>query len=309
MQLTTASYQDRADKLGGCWKPGPNIMVGAQVLVEKTKAVGGGLRNGVKAYNSWSPAGDAYADKVMPRYRAWQKRLGAAAGPAPSGPRTFRVMTPEIRGPEVKRLQRAINKRLAAWRVDKRLKVDGRYGPDTHRTARRVARGLGIPNEKGITPAVQAMIINPDKRTPEMKARAKTRKAYRQKLRKLHATPPVQALLRGHRPPRSAYLLRAIARAHKLGLVVTSTNDGGHAPTSWHYQNLAVDFGIVPGSMSLAEKQRRLIRFQRELAKDAPKLLELFGPDKKAVVKNGRPGVMSPALAADHEDHVHLAAR
>ena len=90
MQLTTGSYQDRADKLGGCWKPGPNIMVGAQVLVEKTRRVGGGLRNGVKAYNSWSAAGDAYADKlVMPRYRKWQERLGGSAGPAPSGPRTY----------------------------------------------------------------------------------------------------------------------------------------------------------------------------------------------------------------------------
>ncbi len=309
MQLTTASYQDRADKLGGCWKPGPNIMVGAQVLVEKTRAVGGGLRDGVKAYNFWGPPGDAYADKVMPRYRAWQKRLGASAGPAPSGPRTFRVASPEIRGPEVKRFQRAINQRLAAWNVDKRLRIDGRYGPDTHKTARQVARGLGIPIQHGFTPAVQALIIDPDKRTPEMKARSKTRKDYRLKLRKLHATPPVQNLLRGHRAPQSAYLLRAIARAHKLGLVVTSTNDGGHARTSWHYQNLAVDFGIVPGSMSLAEKRRRLIRFQRELAKDTPKLLELFGPDKKAVAKNGRPGVMSPALAADHEGHVHLAAR
>ena len=312
MQLTTGSYQDRADKLGGCWKPGPNIMVGAQVLVEKTNAVGGGLRNGVKAYNSWSPAGDAYADKVMPRYRKWQERLGASAGPAPSGPRTFRVGSPEIRGPEVKRFQRALNQRLAAWKVDKRLRTDGRYGSDTHKTACAVARGLGIPLaafKNGFSPEVQVMIIDPDKRTAAIKSRSKQRKSYRLKLRKVYATPPVQNLLRGHRAPQSAYLLRAIARAHKLGLVVTSTNDGGHASTSWHYQNLAVDFGIVPGSMSLEEKRRRLIRFQRELAKDTPKLLELFGPDDKAVAKNGRPGVMSPALAASHEDHVHLAAR
>jgi hypothetical protein len=307
MQLTTAAYQDRADRLGGCWKPGPNIMVGAQVLVEKTRAVGGGVRNGVKAYNFWGPPGDAYADKVMPRYRVWQQRLGA--GPAPSGPQTFRVTSPAIRGPEVERFQRAINRRLAVWKVAKRLRVDGAYGADTHKTARQVAHGLGIPVKRGFTPEVQALIIDPDKRPPAMRSRAKARKDYRAKLRKLHATPPVQALLRGHRAPQSAYLLRAIARAHKLGLVVTSTNDGGHARTSWHYQNLAVDFGIVPGSMSLAEKRRRLIRFQRELAKDTPKLLELFGPDDKAVAKNGRPGVMSPALAAAHEDHVHLAAR
>ena len=69
------------------------------------------------------------------------------------------------------------------------------------------------------------MIIDPDKRTPEMKSRSKLRKSYRLRLRKVHATPPVKNLLRGHPAPQSAYLLRAIARAHKLGLVVTSTNE------------------------------------------------------------------------------------
>jgi tellurite resistance protein len=313
MQLTTASYQDRADKLGGCWKPGPNIMVGAQVLVEKTRAVGGGVRNGVKAYNSWSPAGDDYADKlVMPRYAKWKERLGGSAGPAPSGARVLKLTNPEMRGEDVKRFQRAINARLAAWRVAKRLDTDGRYGPDTANTARDVARGLGIPMaefKNGFGPRVRSMIIDPDKRTPEMKARSKTRRQYRARLRKEYATPPVKNLLRGFPAPHSKYLLRAIARAHKLGLVVTSTTGDKHAKTSWHYQGLAVDFGIVPGSMSLEEKTRRLIRFQRDLAKDGPRLLELFGPDKKAVIKNGRPAVMSPAIEADHRDHVHLAAR
>jgi hypothetical protein len=196
--------------------------------------------------------------------------------------------------------------------VDKRLEIDGQYGSDTANTARDVARGLGIPLaefRKGFGPRVRAMIIDPDKRTPDMKARSKRRAQYRARLRKEYATPPVKNLLRGFPAPHSKYLLRAIARAHKLGLVVTSTTGDKHAKTSWHYQGLAVDFGIVPGSMSLEEKTRRLIRFQRSLAKDGPKLLELFGPDTKAVIKNGRPAVMSPAIASDHRDHVHLAAR
>ena len=313
MQLTTGSYQDRADKLGGCWKPGPNIMVGAQVLVEKTRTVGGGVRNGVKAYNSWSPAGDHYADKlVMPRYRQWQARLGGSAGPAPSGPRVLTVTNPVMRGTDVKRFQRAINARLAAWKVAKRLETDGRFGTDTANTARDVARGLGIPLtefKKGFGPRVRSMIIDPDKRTPDMKARSKVRKNYRARLRSEHAIPPVKNLLRGHPAPHSKYLLRAIARAHKLGLVVTSTTGDKHAKTSWHYQGLAVDFGIVPGSMSLDEKTRRLIRFQKELYKDGPRLLELFGPDTKAVIKNGNRWTMTPGLASDHRDHVHLAAR
>jgi len=313
MQLTTGSYQDRADKLGGCWKPGPNIMVGAQVLVEKTRTVGGGVRNGVKAYNSWSEAGDHYADKlVMPRYRQWKERLGGSAGPAPSGTRVLKVTSPEMRGPDVQRFQRGINARLAAWKVAKRLETDGRFGSDTANTARDVARGLGIPLaefRKGFGPRIRSMIIDPDKRTPAMKARSKQRGQYRARLRKEHATPPVRNLLRGHPAPRSKYLLRAIARAHKLGLVVTSTTGDTHAKTSWHYQGLAVDFGIVPGSMSLDEKTRRLIRFQRELLKEGPRLLELFGPDTKAVIKNGNRWTMPPGLAADHRDHLHLAAR
>ncbi len=313
MQLTTGSYQDRADKLGGCWKPGPNIMVGAQVLVEKTRTVGGGVRNGVKAYNSWSEAGDHYADKlVMPRYAKWKERLGGSAGPAPSGPRALKLTNPPMRGADVKRFQRGINARLAAWKVAKRLETDGSYGSDTHNTARDVARGLGIPLtefKKGFGPQIRSMIIDPDKRTPEMKARSKTRSQYRARLRKEHAIPPVKNLLRGHPAPHSKYLLRAIARAHKLGLVVTSTTGDKHAKTSWHYQGLAVDFGIVPGSMSIDEKTRRLIRFQRQLLKDGPHLLELFGPDTKAVIKNGNPWTMPPGLAADHRDHVHLAAR
>jgi hypothetical protein len=196
--------------------------------------------------------------------------------------------------------------------VAKRLETDGRFGSDTANTARDVARGLGIPLaefRKGFGPRVRSMIIDPDKRTPDMKARSKVRKHYRARLRKEHAIPPVRNLLRGHPAPRSKYLLRAIARAHKLGLVVTSTTGDRHAKTSWHYQGLAVDFGIVPGSMSLDEKTRRLIRFQRELLKDGPRLLELFGPDTKAVIKNGNRWTMPPGLAADHRDHLHLAAR
>ena len=32
MQLTSPSLQDRADQLGGCWQPGPNIRVGLEFL-------------------------------------------------------------------------------------------------------------------------------------------------------------------------------------------------------------------------------------------------------------------------------------
>ena len=313
MQLTTGSYQDRADKLGGCWKPGPNIMVGAQVLVEKTRAVGGGVRNGVKAYNSWSAAGDHYADKlVMPRYAKWKERLGGSAGPAPSGARVLKVTNPRDAGRGRQALpardQRAARGVEGGQAARDRRPLRLRHGQ--HRARRRPRPG---DPADGVQEGLRAPGPEHDHRPGQAHAgdegALQERAQYRARLRKEHAIPPVKNLLRGHPAPQSKYLLRAIARAHKLGLVVTSTTGDKHAKTSWHYQGLAVDFGIVPGSMSLDEKTRRLIRFQRELFKDGPQLLELFGPDTKAVIKNGNRWTMPPGLAADHRDHVHLAAR
>jgi transposase len=49
MQLTSAGLQDRADQLGGCFKPGPNIRVGVELLAGNIRRLG--LHAGVKAYN------------------------------------------------------------------------------------------------------------------------------------------------------------------------------------------------------------------------------------------------------------------
>jgi len=69
MQLTYFSYQDEADKLGGCWKPRWNIQVGADILAEAVRRHG--LWNALKAYNGSA----AYADKVNARVVKWRKLL------------------------------------------------------------------------------------------------------------------------------------------------------------------------------------------------------------------------------------------
>lgn len=69
MQLTWYTYQDAADKLGGCWKPRPNIRVGCEALASNIKKHG--LRGGLRAYNgSW-----VYADDVQRRIYRWKRKL------------------------------------------------------------------------------------------------------------------------------------------------------------------------------------------------------------------------------------------
>lgn len=72
MQLTYYTYQDKADSLGGCWRPYINCLVGAQLLktywdqTHDWKAVG-------TRYNGSS----AYGDSVYAKILKWKKILGA----------------------------------------------------------------------------------------------------------------------------------------------------------------------------------------------------------------------------------------
>ena len=204
MQLTTGSYQDRADKLGGCWKPGANIMVGAQVLVEKTRAVGGGVRNGVKAYNSWSAAGDHYADKlVMPRYAKWKERLGGSAGPAPSGTRMKAKAAPPDRDAGPGRPALPARDQRAARRVEggqaaRRTTAASAPTRPTPRAMSPAAWGSRWrSSEKGFSPRIPEHDHRPGQAHAGDEGALQRRGQYRARLRKEHATPPVRNLLRG----------------------------------------------------------------------------------------------------------------
>jgi hypothetical protein len=76
-QLTWYSYQDRADALGGCYRPDANMRVGFSLLRALIRSKG--LFDGLTAYNGSS----AYPRQVIPRIQQWRHILGGAVRPAP----------------------------------------------------------------------------------------------------------------------------------------------------------------------------------------------------------------------------------
>ncbi len=229
MQLTSPGLQDRADQLGGCWQPGPNIRVGLEFLAGNIRRMG--LRPGVVAYNGSGPAAQRYGDDVLARARLWEQRLrdarpprprptpGPTPGPAPvpATPRTFRLESPPMRGRDVAAFQQLLNERFAAWNIDKRIDVDGEYGPMTRRAARQAVYALGISGTElahGVTPELRSKLRRPSRRTPEEVAHATRRRGWVGRLRRQHEGRGAQAAL-------------AYARKH-LGVVESppSTNRG-----------------------------------------------------------------------------------
>ncbi len=121
-------------------------------------------------------------------------------------------------------------------------------------------------------------------------------------------------MLNGHPGPISFACKRVVVRAVNQRLVVTSTSDGSHAATSFHFTKpraKAVDFGTLPG-VSAAESRARKVDFQLWLLEQgAENYHELFGPDNAANVKNGVQIqlVEGTPLETLHDTHVHVAPR
>jgi hypothetical protein len=185
MQLTNSAIQDRADALGGCWRPGPNIRAGCELLADNIRRLG--LRDGVQAYNG--AAGHAYADAVLALQRKWK---AAPAGYGHGGPRTLRLTHPAMVGDDVRDFQRALNRRLDALGIDEHVSEDGDFGPETRHAARQAAYALGVASSAwahGITPDVQALIRTPSRRTPQQLAAARRRRGWVARLRKRQSGP------------------------------------------------------------------------------------------------------------------------
>lgn len=96
-----------------------------------------------------------------------------------------------------------------------------------------------------------------------------------------------------------------IVLANHAGLYVTATTNGGHAPTSYHYSGRAVDVAAPMNAQGIA----RMVKFQRAMANNPGRFVELFGPDNGACVKNGVRITLGEgtALENQHDNHVHLA--
>lgn len=71
MQLTWYSYQDKADELGGCWRPHANLYVGFSLLRDIIAA--GGMRS-VWKYNGAL----SYGVSVLAKRLVWKRRIRAA---------------------------------------------------------------------------------------------------------------------------------------------------------------------------------------------------------------------------------------
>lgn len=75
-QLTWFTFQDEADRLGGCWHPYWNMVVGFRHL--RAQIARNGRWAGIAAYNGSGPAAREYADSVQERYKKWTERFKKA---------------------------------------------------------------------------------------------------------------------------------------------------------------------------------------------------------------------------------------
>ncbi|MFC4784452.1 hypothetical protein ACT8ZV_08260 [Nocardioides sp. MAHUQ-72] len=74
MQLTWYSYQDRADRLGGAWKPYPNMLVGFRHLAALHRSTGSWTA-AAHEYNGGGAAAEAYAVTMDERFTQMRDAL------------------------------------------------------------------------------------------------------------------------------------------------------------------------------------------------------------------------------------------
>jgi peptidoglycan hydrolase-like protein with peptidoglycan-binding domain len=81
-QLTWGGFQDRADRLGGCWRWDVNCRVGFEVLADLIRRHG--TQVGFQRYNGSGPAAVAYGQKALRLYDGWRAKLGDTPGGEPA---------------------------------------------------------------------------------------------------------------------------------------------------------------------------------------------------------------------------------
>jgi hypothetical protein len=130
-------------------------------------------------------------------------------------------------------------------------------------------------------------------------------------------------MLRGHPGDITRAVKRVIVRGHNHQLIVTSTTDGAHARTSFHFTKplgRAVDLGnkrrrlangeFVGANPGTSQARALMVAFQQFLVNKfgCNSFLELFGPDNSLNCKNGRRLTLDEgsALESAHDTHVHV---
>jgi lysozyme len=104
---------------------------------------------------------------------------------------------------------------------------------------------------------------------------------------------------------------RFITRGYAMGLVPTSTTNGTHAATSFHFQRRAADMGLRSDLVGTEKGLRRMERFQRRefSRRDKTHPLELIGPINDHTVLSGVVSALGEGtnLEEAHDNHVHGA--
>lgn len=111
--------------------------------------------------------------------------------------RTLKLTSPPMHGEDVKAWQRTLNRQLAMWKVNHKIKVDGDYGVLTRDTGDTVLHGMGIAQkaaDKGYTPWLRSKVRR-RRRTPAELVRFNARKDWREALRKRYDGRGPQAAL------------------------------------------------------------------------------------------------------------------
>jgi hypothetical protein len=75
MQLTWSTFQDRADRLGGAWKPYPNMLVGFRHVADPHRSSGCSPA-AAHDYNGSGPMAEAYAAQMAQRFDHMRSALG-----------------------------------------------------------------------------------------------------------------------------------------------------------------------------------------------------------------------------------------
>jgi hypothetical protein len=117
--------------------------------------------------------------------------------------RGLHLVTPLMRGADVRALQSALKKELAHHKIDwLPLRIDGQVGPQTIHAARFLTWVLGLgrghrePIQKRhtITEATQRLLRNPEERTGAEKRREKRRRSHLARIRKAQTEGPAAAV-------------------------------------------------------------------------------------------------------------------
>lgn len=177
-QLTWFSFQDDADKIGGCWKPQLNMRVGFGRLAGLVRAHGDSV--GARMYNGTGPDAEKYSADLLKKAAAWKSRLAGAVpapvtddgGPLQRGDRGQRVVRltrklsktrskdgkPYLAKPR-QQFGPAVESALKAFQADHGLEADGVYGPVSQRKLNRVHR---LQQSKPVAkPAVKPVTVKP----------------------------------------------------------------------------------------------------------------------------------------------------